>query len=207
MVKKRDKNRAFIIAGAALLVLIALVGTISLINGLNSGKSDPYKQTETTQPDDTSTSDQNTSVDTDSSNTSTTDPDTSTGSDASTDATPDPSTLSTIDITPMSITVSYVKGIGGFEYSVSRAARGTQYVAFSSPELVGTKCTDDKGEFATILADPSSDESATVSKSVTVEGVKYGLSLTAANCTKDPELLKKYQTSFSDAFGLLKKKE
>jgi hypothetical protein len=105
----------------------------------------------------------------------------------------------------MQITVSYVKVNAGFEYYVMRTASGTQYVEFSSPELVGTKCTDDKGVFASIIESPSTNESTTLSKTTTVDDTKYGLSLADATCTKDPELLKQFQSSFSDAFSLLKR--
>jgi len=86
-----------------------------------------------------------------------------------------------------------------------RTADSTEYVDFSAPELVGTKCTDDKGVFVSIIQNPSTDEgSATISKTVTVGEDSYGLSLASETCTSDVELLKQYQTSFSDAFTLLK---
>ena len=202
MVRNQGKKRAIITAGAILLVLLAVIGTVAIIRAVKPGKSDPYKQAETTEAT-------NDSINSDAPQTPANEPATETQpeNDADTQSALDPETVATIEIQPMSIVVSYVKGVGGFEYAVNRTASGTQYVAFSSPELVGTKCTGDTGEFATILANPGSDESATITTSTTVDDTKYGLSLTAANCTKNPELLKSYQASFSDAFSLLKKME
>ena len=105
----------------------------------------------------------------------------------------------------MSITVSYVKGVGGFEFEVHRTPSGTQYVDFKSSDLVGTKCTDDEGIFATILESPGSDEQATLTKTIKLDGTTYGLSLAATTCTSDTTKLSAYQQSFNDAFSLLKK--
>jgi hypothetical protein len=117
----------------------------------------------------------------------------------------DPSSVSTIDIQPLSLQVAYVKGIGGFEYVVKRSASGTQYVEFTSPQLVGTKCTNDSGAFASIIQNPSKDEAVTIDQSQSLDGTRYGLSLSDDTCTGDTDLLKKYQASFRDAFSLLKK--
>lgn len=117
----------------------------------------------------------------------------------------DPEQVSTTTIEPMAIIVSYMKGIEGFEYSVERNPNGTQYVQFSSPRLVGTKCTNDKGVFASIIEKPTEDESATLNKKTTVSGTLYGLSLADASCTPDEAMLKEYQDAFSTPFTLLKK--
>ena len=197
MVQLKGKRRSVIIVGA-IVTLLLVVGAVVLVNALNSGKDDPYKQVETTNtPSDTSSDNTDTP---DSTSTPNTD-------DGDTKDTPtlDPATLSTLSIEPMKLTVSYVKVNAGFEYYVLRTANGTQYVEFSSPELVGTKCTNDKGVFASIIEAPSTSEAATISKTVTVDSTKYGLSLADATCTKDAELLKQLQASFSDAFGLLKR--
>ncbi len=116
----------------------------------------------------------------------------------------DPNTVSTIAIEPMSIEVSYVKGVGGFEFEVKRTPSGTQFVVFNSPELAGTKCTSDNGPFASIIENPAAAESAAISKRQTVGDKTYGLSLDSDACTSNPDLLKRYQASFSDAFSLLK---
>ena len=117
----------------------------------------------------------------------------------------DPSTTSTVDIEPLAVTVSYVRGIPGFEFMVQRTQNGTQFVEFSSPELVGTKCTDDTGIFATIVADVTSDaDRSTLEKTTTVNGETFGLTLPDSTCTSDVALFEQYQASFSDAFGLLK---
>lgn len=116
----------------------------------------------------------------------------------------DPSTVSTVDIAPLGVTVSYVKGIPGFEYVIERTQNNTQYVDFLSPQLAGTKCTDDKGVFASIVQDPVGVDAATISVSREVGGHTYGLSLPDDTCTADGVLFAQYQKSFKDAFGLLK---
>ena len=126
-------------------------------------------------------------------------------SDAPAESTLDPDSVSTIDIEPMGITISYVRGIPGFEFVVKRTATGTQYVQFLSPDLAGETCTDDEGTFAAIIKNPTSEEDqATITDSVTVEGDEYGLSLDSDNCTSNQELFAEYQDSFSEAFSLLR---
>lgn len=125
--------------------------------------------------------------------------------DGSAESTLDPDSVSTIDIEPMGITISYVRGIPGFEFVVKRTTTGTQYVQFLSPDLAGETCTDDEGAFAAIIKNPTSDEDrTTVTDSVTVEGDEYGLSLDSDNCTSNQELFAEYQDSFSEAFSLLR---
>lgn len=119
----------------------------------------------------------------------------------------DPSTVSTVDIEPLEITVSYVRGVPGFGFLVQRTADGTEYVEFSSEEVAGTKCTDDTGVFASIIVSPSEQDGATITDEVTVDGTVYGLSLPDATCTSDEELFAQYQASFKDAFSLLAKIE
>jgi len=200
MVQKKGR-RTWITALAVLLILLAVIGTIALIRGLNSGKADPYAQngdSSSTNSSDNDTQKQETNTDTQK--------DTDTKKDDSgSEPALDPSTVSTIDIAPMEITVSYVKGTGGFQYEVLRTSNGTRYVEFRSADLVGTKCTNDVGTFASILANPTDTESATLTKTTTVDGVKYGLSLEGSTCTSNQEKLQAYQKSFSDAFSLLKK--
>jgi len=113
--------------------------------------------------------------------------------------------VATVAIDPMTITVSYMKGIGGFDYQVLRTSGGTKYVQFSSEKLAGTKCTNDMGVFASIIESPTADETATVTKTTTVDTTRYGLSLADATCTSDSALLKQYQDAFSEPFSLLKK--
>lgn len=120
----------------------------------------------------------------------------------------DPASLSTIDIEPMNLKVSYTKGIPGFEFSVLRTADRTQYVEFSSPDLVGTKCTNDVGVFVSIIKNPtSSADGVTISQKKTVGNDTYGLSLATDTCTSDAELLKEYQTAFINGFDQLKEIE
>lgn len=206
---KQHRGKILIGLGAAAIVVVVAIIVSQL---LGQKKPDPYKQV--AQSNDTSSQQSNKDDDSDSKSGTTdadADSDGNSNSNSSTksetpDATKlDPATISTIDIAPMGITVSYVKGVGGFEYSVKRTADGTNYVDFSSPDLVGTKCTNDTGVIVSIIQSPSSTDSSTISKTVTVDGVKYGLSLSGTSCTANVDLLKKYQASFSNAFSLLKK--
>jgi hypothetical protein len=52
MVQQKGKRRTFIIVGA-IVALLLIVGIILVVNALGSGKSDPYKQVETTNNPDT----------------------------------------------------------------------------------------------------------------------------------------------------------
>ncbi len=193
----KSGKRTLVTTLSVLAVVLLVIGAIAFIR-LNM-KLDPYAQQEASKPDDTSKT-----VET---------PDDTSASDGSdgnsaqpeSQTTLDPATVATIDIVPMTITVSYVKGAGAFEYEVLRAQNGTRYVEFRSRSLVGGKCTNDNGTFVSIIANPTDAESATLSKTTTVDGVKYGLSLADATCTSDAAALQKYQQSFSDAFSLLKK--
>jgi len=117
----------------------------------------------------------------------------------------DPSTVSTIDIQPLDLTVSYVKGIPGFEYQILRTAQGTKYAELTNEAIKGTKCTDDTGVFASIIVSPGDAEAPTLDAKTVVEGTTYGLSLASNTCTNNQELLDKFQSSFSSAFSLLKK--
>ncbi len=198
MVQKKGK-RALLTALSIFVVLLAVVGTIAIIKALNPGTNDPYAtQTTNESTDDTPT-------DTTDSPSTTPLPDDDDDGTSDTEPAIDPATVATIDVTPMSLSVSYTKGVGGFEYEVLRRPNGTRYVEFSSPELVGTKCTNDKGVFASILESPASEETATLAKTTTVGGMTYGLSLAAVTCTSNETLLKNYQNAFSTPFSLLKK--
>lgn len=194
MGKKRNLIIIGIVAAVVLVGGAIWAGIASLDGG--SGEEDPYRQTtsvptENTQPE----SEQDTTI--------TEEPQVEV--EEVTDPDIDPATVSTIDIAPMDITVSYIRGVPGFEYLVHRTSSSLQYVAFSSPELVGTKCTDDEGVFATIIEDPESDaDRATLAKTKTIGSKTYGLSLPEETCTKDADLFRQYQDSFEDAFGLLK---
>lgn len=117
----------------------------------------------------------------------------------------DPATLATIDIEPASLTVSYVKGVGGFEYEVLRLSEGRRSVELRNADLVGTKCDQDTGVFVSIVQSPNESEQATIEKTTKVDGVTYGLSIASPTCTDEPELLKKYQDAFTKPFSLLKK--
>lgn len=115
----------------------------------------------------------------------------------------DPATVSTVDIEPLGITVSYVRGVPGFSFVVLRTQSGTEYVEFRSEDVEGTRCTDDEGAFASIIVGPSEQDIPTLAQTVTLEETVYGLSLPDATCTNDETLFNQYQDSFRDAFTLL----
>lgn len=117
----------------------------------------------------------------------------------------DPATIGSIDIPPAGLVVSYIKGVGGFEYEVLRATNGRKYLELRNGDLVGTKCNDDAGVFVSILESPNESEKGSVSKTVTVDGTEYGLSVASPTCTNDTQLLEKYQEAFVKPFTLLKK--
>lgn len=195
---RNKKKRSLIIVVIILAVLLVTISAIAILNAMKGKEKDPFTQKEQST---SSTSD--TKDTTDSSKPSTDDTKTDTP-DSDADKL-DPATVATITVEPMGLIVSYVKGAGGFSYEVSRTTDGRRLVSFSSEELVGTKCTDDAGVFVSILQSPNENEKATVSKTVDVDGVTYGLSIASNTCTSDSASLKAYQDSFSRAFSLLKK--
>lgn len=115
----------------------------------------------------------------------------------------DPATLNSIDVEPLGVKVFYSKGTPGFEFSVLRAADKTQYAQFTSSDLIGTKCTDDEGVFASIIQNPSENDAQTISQTVEVGDDTYGLSLASAGCTSNTELLTIYQDGFKNGFAHL----
>ncbi|RWZ78857.1 MAG: hypothetical protein EOT05_03880 [Candidatus Microsaccharimonas sossegonensis] len=116
----------------------------------------------------------------------------------------DPATLTSIDISPLGIAVFYSKGTPGFTFTVLKTANQTQYVEFASSNLIGTKCTNDQGAFASIIKNPSSTETQTTSQTVTLGNDTYGLSLSSAGCTSNVDLLNQYQDGFKTGFSRLK---
>lgn len=201
----RGKRITWIAASITVVVLLAI--GLAAAFGVFSGKeADPYRQNSSQQSSETaddSEAPSNSQAAEDSNNEGEAS-DTS-GDGAGNDATVDPSTVATIDIESMGITVAYVKGVGGFEYEIIRTSGGTRYAEFRNADLIGTKCTNDQGAFASIIENPTATEDATISKRVTLGEVSYGLSLAGTNCTGNADLLARYQKSFSDAFSLLKK--
>lgn len=197
---QRMTKRSIITIGIVLLILLIVIGGVVFTRSLNSN-NDPYTQNQAgTESSNLSDVDGPSALNDEQPDKQTLSPSES----SSSQNTPDPSTVSTLDVTSMSIRVAYVKGIGAFEYEVQRAANSTRYVEFRSEALVGTKCTDDKGTFASILVNPTADEKTTLSKTIQVGDMTYGLSLAETTCTSDSETLRQYQQSFSDAFSLLK---
>lgn len=191
MARLRSKTGLFVTI-VILGIVLVIVGAIVL----------------TKKPQDTSTT-----TTTDTSKTTSPAKDTTTETDAANESstptqtpvtTVDPETLTSIDIEPLGITVFYSKGTPGFEFSVLKTADQTQYVEFTSSDLVGTKCTDDQGAFASIIKNPSSNEAQTTSQTVKVGNDTYGLSLASAGCTSNADLLNQYQEGFKNGFSSLK---
>jgi len=117
----------------------------------------------------------------------------------------DPATLASIAVEPLGVTISYTKGIQAFGYEVKRTADSTIYAEFSADDLIGTKCTDDTGLFASIIKNPTSTEDQTIlANTVKLGGDTYGLSLAGEGCTSDGKLLREYQSAFSNGFSSLR---
>jgi len=134
-----------------------------------------------------------------------TDPPNVTGGPETTKPAVDPNMLASVDVEPLGIVVYYAKGTPGFDFAIKKTANRTQYVEFTSTDLVGTKCTDDMGLFASIIKNPTSEEDqTTISETVKVGSDSYGLSLASASCTTNSELLTKYQAGFKEGFSSLK---
>ena len=117
---------------------------------------------------------------------------------------PDPATFSSIVIESENIELYYTKGIPGFEYRVLRTSSGTTYIEFATEGLIGTKCTDDDGVFASVIKNPSETEAQTVTTITKVGDDSYGLSLASDTCTGDAKLLGEYQAAFKSGFGSLR---
>lgn len=196
--QKKARQKRLILALSLLTVLLVAIAAVALLRVIMPGSDDPYTIQETTSEEDAA-------EETDTLEPSEDTPTTNETTDSNPASAIDPATVSTVDIAPLEITVSYVKGIGGFEYEVLRTPSGTRYVEFRSAELIGTKCTNDQGTFASILVNPGENASATITKTITVEDTPYGLALPDSACTASADALKQYQQSFSDAFSLLKK--
>jgi len=187
---KQQSKKGLIVAIVVLAVVLLVVAAIVLTKKSNT--------TSTTPTTDTS---KNTTVKDTATETDTTDTAPQT---APSDTSVDPETLTSVDVEPLGVTVFYSKGTPGFEYSVQRAADKTQYVEFTSPDLVGTKCTNDTGSFVSIIKNPSTNEAQTISQTVKVGSDTYGLSLASPGCTGDQALLSQYQAGFKNGFSSLK---
>lgn len=196
---QRNKKIAIISTSIAIVVLIAGLVIGYFIFQASQAEDDPFTESATTQQPESDISDEP-PVD------ESTLPETESEPQEPT-PTPatelDPSTVSTIDIEPLNITVSYVKGVPGFSFIVLRTQDGTEYVEFRNEDLAGTICTDDEGAFASIIVGPSEQDIATLAQTVTVNETVYGLSLPSEDCTDNTALFEQYQQSFTDAFSLL----
>jgi type III secretory pathway component EscV len=187
MVKIKSK-RGLIVTIIVLAVVLLVVGAVVLTKKSSKPSADTSNQATTTKDTTTETD----ATDTDSSATNTTNP------------VVDSDTLTSVDVAPLGVTVFYSKGTPGFEFTVLKTADQTQYAQFTSSDLVGTKCTNDQGEFASIIKDPSSSEAQTTSQTVKVGTDTYGLSLASTGCTSNSDLLAQYQTGFKNGFASLK---
>jgi len=183
-------KRGLIVAIIVLAVILVAVGAIVLAKK-------PSQPSTVTTPD---TSKQATPSKDTTTETDATESDAPTASASSVD----PQTLTSVDITPLAVTVFYSKGTPGFEFTVLKTANKTQYVQFTSSDLIGTKCTNDQGAFASIIKNPSADEMQTTSQTVKVGSDSYGLSLASTGCTSNTDLFAEYQTGFKNGFSSLK---
>lgn len=189
MARIRSK-RGLIVAIVVLAVVLLFVGAVALTKKTNQPAATPSTNT---SKDATAT--KNTATETDTTDTS---------AATTTQPSVDPASLKSLDIQPLGVTVFYSKGTPGFEFTVLKTADQTQYVQFTSTDLVGAKCTNDQGAFASIIKNPSTSETQTTSQTVTVGSDTYGLSLASASCTANPDLLAQYQTGFKNGFSSLK---
>jgi len=190
MAKTQSKKRLLVIIIALLVVALAIAGAVVAKN-LNT----PTETTTDTSQESTDVTDSDASTDTD----------TEPAPKPDTSVTPavDPATLSSVVVEPLGVTVFYSKGVPGFDFVVKRTAAQTQYVEFSTAALVGTKCTDDEGVFASIIKNPGDNERQTTTQIIQVGNDTYGLTLAGAGCTADAALLTEYQTAFTDGFKSL----
>lgn len=188
------KRKSIIIVAASALVSILVIASFALLNKNAEEPASPTTPTTTETTPESSDAAPRTETDV-------------------TDVTPaandaqavDPASLSFIDIEPLAISVAYTKGIPGFDFAIQRTANQTQYIEFTSPDLVGTKCTDDNGLIVSIIKNPSSTEDqTTIDQKVTVDGNIYGISLASNSCTKNVELLDQYQKAFLEGFSSLR---
>ena len=204
--KKSNQKKSLVLVSAIALVLVTALVTALIINAVNSHQ-EPVEP-KGGEPDVTSSStkvDPAEEEDDSDSNEVSDQGEVLSTKDASGDSKPDSSEVSSIEVSQLGIEVSYISGINGFNYEVMRTPSGTRYVEFRNDDVIGTKCSDDDGVFASIVEDPQSVEDATLVKTIAVEGTVYGLSIAESTCTSDPELLKSYQDSFTKAFVLLAK--
>jgi len=193
MAKVQSKRR-LIVAIVVLAVILLVIGGVVIAQRLNNETSVSSTDSSKDATAQDTESDADESKDTpDIAETTETEP-----------ATVDPETLASIAIEPLGVMVYYSKGTPGFGYSVMKTTDKTEYAQFTSADLVGTKCTNDEGAFASIIKNPSTSESQTTSKTVKVGEDTFGLSLASAGCTANTELLTKYQTGFEQGFSSLK---
>lgn len=187
MVRRRSKKG--VLATIIVLALtIVIVGGFALWQGTNIADTTP------------DTPDTNVSSDTDA--------DTPDGDEQDTSEDPanpiDTSNTATVAIEPLGIELTYSRAVAGFEFEILRTSSGTQYVELSSSRLIGTKCTDDTGVFASIIQNPVGEEDrSTITETVAINEDTYGLSLASSTCTDDATLFEQYQQGIAPYFRLL----
>lgn len=198
----RKNKKALVIAGSVGIVLL-IVGLFIgyAVFQASQAEEDPFVQTNTPTSEDDTTPE---TVDTTPSVSEETEPTVEeTTPPAQSDL--DPASVATVDVEPLDLTVSYVRGVPGFSFTVLRTQSGTEYVEFQNEDLAGTRCTNDEGAFASVIVGPSEQDIATLAQTITLDETVYGLSLPDDTCTDDEALFAQYQSSFSDAFSLLSK--
>ena len=191
MAKTQSKKRLIVIIIALVVIALAIAAAVIAMNiDATPDATDPQASQQPTNLTDTS-------------DTTGADPVETPAPDAAATPAVDPATLNSVTIAPLGITVFYSKGVPGFDFVVKRTADQTEYVEFSTAALVGTKCTNDEGAFASIIKNPGESESQTISSTVKVGSDTYGLSLAGSSCTANIELLTQYQTAFTNGFKSL----
>jgi len=131
-------------------------------------------------------------------------PSTALASSTSQPTPPDPSTIKQLHIAQLGLVIDYANTLPGMSYSIGKTTAGTTYVQLSNTQLIGDKCTDDDGVFATILKDPTVTDSVTVSMVTKVGDVTYGLALPSGACTGNLALFNQYQASMKQDFSFLR---
>ena len=187
---KLRSNKGLIITSIVLGFILVVVGGVVVAKQMNQSSSKTTQVSHQDAPEKESI-------------VKTNDTDSATGTNPASPVA-DPQSLTSVDIAPMGITVYYSKGTPGFEYTVLKTTDKTEYVQFTSADLAGTKCTNDEGAFASIIKNPSANETQTTSQTVKVGSDTYGLSLPSTGCATNLELFAQYQTGFKNGFSSMK---
>lgn len=186
------------------IIIASIIATLVLVAGLIWVINHPYNSTGLTTNDTSSTNTNaqknNASPNT---NSNTSKPAETTPTAPQTPA-PDPSTVKSLDISQLGLTLNYDRTLPGLSYEISRTGDGTQYVSLTYDGLVGSKCTGDQGEFASIIKNPTNTDSIAINNTVKLGNDTYGLALPDNSCTGNVDLFNQYQASMKANFPYMK---